>query len=67
MKSSGNCRGDKSNCRAADDSTFTDISFPNEDWVTSVQPRECCTQIATVARNVVFAGQVNYLRHMDIF
>ena len=33
---------------------------------TSVQPRERCTQIATVARDVVFTDQVNYLRHMDI-
>ena len=34
MKLSGNCGGNESNqCRAADDSTFTDIGFPNKDWV----------------------------------
>ena len=43
------------------------LSFQMRTEYASVQPRECCTQIATVARNVVFTGQVNYLRLMDIF
>ena len=42
------------------------LVFQMRTGYTSVQPRECCTQIATVARNVVFTGQVNYLRLMDI-